>query len=594
MIFSIHYLLIFSGICAASVLLGVFLIEYTDASEFEVGLIFVAEPIIGILTRPYFCSLADRQAAHKKYLCISLWLTVIGYLPFVLIPLTGKQIYGLYPRLNLYIFALFKLIGSTGSATLWPLGDSLTINYANQTGTDFSAARKWGTVSWGLFSLVIGQINEVSFLPKYVAGFIILLSSSLFEITLVWLWPDEYFIIISSEEAEKRSKQFAGREMMSNSEILAHMRKKLITSLKALPRRVCCCFPENDDINKIDFEKEVKSLEKCKNDNHLGNYTQQQIVPDITGEKDIVISKDLTISKLAKINLSKQQSNDADSNNKSSLNGKQISDLSIEKSVDSRTQIVILTKLLREDPRIAIFILVFIAGGMICFILQFFFIQLKEICETTGDCNFSALAGYTQLGSAITETIYFLFVTKLMKTMGKINLLAFAFFLSAARFLIAANYIDKSAYWSLLTEATGGVVFITYIVMLTEMAYEFSSQIALILPSLFESNKLERSKFVEARLILVLTTTMQALFSSAFDGIGRSIGSLLAGFIIDSYSFNILWTIAGIFTLIVGFTLIIGNLILSKCLKLKPRIKKLQEKAQNEELKHQISKQLSH
>lgn len=150
-IFYLHYIMLTGGLCGTSVLLGVYMKQYSDASQGEIGALLMTFPFVAIFIKPLFCSLADRHRAHKAYLVGSLAVLVAGYLPFVIIP-CFPRFYELRPRASWYVLVLACHVGNAGLGVAWSLGDSLAVNCSQRTSTPYGRMRLTGTISWGVVS----------------------------------------------------------------------------------------------------------------------------------------------------------------------------------------------------------------------------------------------------------------------------------------------------------------------------------------------------------------------------------------------------------------------------------------------------------
>lgn len=153
MIFYLHYILLTSGLSGVSVLLGVFLKAYSDASQGEIGFLLMTFPFVSIIIKPLFCSMADRHQAHRSYLIMSLVVLMIGYAPFAILPFF-PEFYTRFPRATWYLLVVSCHIGNGGLGVAWSLGESLAVNMAQRTGTPYSRMRLMGTVSWGIVSRI--------------------------------------------------------------------------------------------------------------------------------------------------------------------------------------------------------------------------------------------------------------------------------------------------------------------------------------------------------------------------------------------------------------------------------------------------------
>lgn len=152
MIWYLHFILLTSGLSSISVLLGVYLKNYSDASQMEIGVLLMTFPFLSIIVKPLFCSLADRYQAHRSYLIGSLITLIIGYSTFVIIPYL-PEFYTQMPRVSWYVLVISSYIGCSGLAVAWSLGESLAVNSAQRKNIPYSRLRLCGTASWGVVSV---------------------------------------------------------------------------------------------------------------------------------------------------------------------------------------------------------------------------------------------------------------------------------------------------------------------------------------------------------------------------------------------------------------------------------------------------------
>lgn len=154
-LYYLHYILIASGISSAFSLLGVTIHEYTDASQGEIGLLLMSLPFVITVARPYFCYLADKHAAHRRYFIASLICIVITYLPMFAIPFF-PSFYPNHGRVSWWIMVLVSIVGTATIEVALSLGDTLAVNAADRTNSAFGRMRTCGTLSWGIVCSRIG------------------------------------------------------------------------------------------------------------------------------------------------------------------------------------------------------------------------------------------------------------------------------------------------------------------------------------------------------------------------------------------------------------------------------------------------------
>lgn len=210
MIWPLHYILFNAGLTAILILLTLFLQTYSDASLTEIGTLLMVLPFLSIIAKPLFCALADRQQAHKKYLMGSLFLMGTGYGSLAIAPFFPHFIEQ-HGRIVWYFDVIGVVIGFTAFGVAWSLGDALAVYAAQVNGVPWGSYRAWATASWGFFGMVVGQINETPYLPKYVPGFLILSFSCAIEIILLALWPNSAFDMTEADQAEQRKQVAAGK-----------------------------------------------------------------------------------------------------------------------------------------------------------------------------------------------------------------------------------------------------------------------------------------------------------------------------------------------------------------------------------------------
>lgn len=501
MIFKLHYFLVTAGANAFSILLGVFIETYTDASPSELGALLMITPFLAMFGRPILCSIADRKQAHRKYLIVCLFVKILSYSPFIVIPFLGEQLYRKHARACWYILAALKVCGDLAAGGLASIADSLAINYANRVGTSFGVYRVWGTISWMLFGIIIGQVNEVWFLPKYVPAFMILIGSLALDAFLIWLWPREYFIMTEGQtekaaveddeatrgrkrqdEESKAKVEGAQKCLMPRAVVWSQARAKLC--------RVFCCASRAPEAPPIDTESQPRQE----------GGVQQDTAPSRQDEP--------MISKMA--------------------------------------QLRILGVLIQRDQRIIFYLAYFVLAGACQATMSFFFISLSKICHDQNSCDFSQLAGFLQFSMAALETVLFIYVKQIIDKIGRLNSAALAMLLSSAKFMFYGTiWTQVSPYYSLLSEGVTGVIYGINLTLMVEVGHLFSSEVKYIIHELLQRDIISADTEID-KLRYSLAATMQALVSSASEGIGTGCGSLIYGVLLERISYESLWFIIGL------------------------------------------------
>jgi len=510
MIYKLHYWFIASGANALGILLGVFMECYTDASSTEIGMLYMMMPFIGIIFKPIICSRADRKHAHRSYMMSCQLVVAISYLPFIILPMLGPDFYDNHPRLCFYILVALKVIGDAAFGGLVSIGDSLAINYAKRLNVDFSVYRIWGTISWMVFGCVIGQINEVWFLPKYVPGFMVLVSSSLLGMFCVYLWPKEYFEMVahsslSNESSNEKGQQTDHLKAIEGGQKTKVKKESAITK-SLMPREVVWAHAKKQMLALVTLRCCTNTDKDSTNDGH----------PDKSNSVEV-----LKESGIAQDNKTK--------------------DSHQSEEVTMKTQLQILWLLVKRDPRIVGYLLAFVGAGFSIVPLSFFFISLAQICHADNRCDFSQLGGFLQVSMAMAETVLLWYIKRMMAKIGRLNTLTIAFSLVAMKYAFYGTiWRDVDPHWSLVAESVHGVTFGIFLTAMVEMGHLFANEVELVIPELMQKNIIEK-KFNVEKLKLSLQATMQAIISNANDGLGRGFGALIYGLILDHYDYITLW-----------------------------------------------------
>lgn len=502
MLYKLHYFCMAAANGALSLLLGVYLKEYIGASEAELGLIYMLMPFTGLIFRPIICSFADRRRAHREVLIWCQLLTALLLLPYIIVPFLGPNIYRAQSRSCWYILVAANILGDIAINGAVSLGDSLAMNYANRIGVDFGTYRIWDTISWMMFGLTSGTLNEVWFLPNYVASFMVFVLVSLLDAFVFFLWPKDYFVMVKAsaidvgQSAEKRSARTSWFEtqtasLMPKSVVWAHAKKQLRSLITF---ESCCKRRDRAD------DTEIKQTT-------AENWANQQAA-------------------------------------------------SGDKAISMRVQLQTLLLLIRRDLRIVLYLIMFIAAGAVTIPVRFFYTSLSDRCRVEDSCNFSQLAGYVQMAMGVVEPILFVYIKTITQTIGRLNTLTICFALTFFKFLFYSTvWPQLDPHWALVSELCDGVFFVVFITLIVEMCHLFAGEVELLIPELLELGVISEAdeKSLE-RLKVSLPATMLALVAGVCDGMGRGVFALVYGLIVDAYSYEALWIIVTI----ISFASVLG------------------------------------
>lgn len=214
MIFGLQFALIFAGYGAVSNLSGQYIKHYTNANHFEIGLYFMIPPLM-VFARPIICAQADRYQSHQRIYTWCLFGTGISYLPYVVIPFL-IQYEGfeeiLTEQVRFWIFTFFHLIGSCYFDGVRGLADAVAMNYSKRVDIEYVSLRKWAPVGFGVFGFLFGHINKDWFLPDFVPSMVLFCCCMFTLGSLVHLWPEEHFKIVTEKTRNTIGELPTGRE----------------------------------------------------------------------------------------------------------------------------------------------------------------------------------------------------------------------------------------------------------------------------------------------------------------------------------------------------------------------------------------------
>lgn len=170
-------------------------------------------PFITIVTKLFFCSLADRYRAHRKFFIFFLTLALIGYGSFAILPkfIDKPNNKDLDVRVWIIICIMFS-IATIAMSVVASLSDAFAMNASKKGSISYGWIRVWGTVGWGISSLMLAKINQDPRYPFLVPGLIMLIIFITTDIGLVLIWNKKDFILNKSA-----SEPLSGEQIESNN-----------------------------------------------------------------------------------------------------------------------------------------------------------------------------------------------------------------------------------------------------------------------------------------------------------------------------------------------------------------------------------------
>ena len=521
MIYHLYFALIMAGYSACGILLGSYMMLYAGARELDLGLLFMIQPMT-IFLRPLICARADRTRGHKRMLVWFTLLTSLAYAPFIVIPLLMQSSRSpgslLGPgqssaRKRFWILALSHLLGSVGFCGVRSLGDALAVNYAKRIGTDYARYRKYGAISFGLCGYLLGHVNQNWILPDFVPSMMVYSSTMLLMALLVFVWPDEYFVIVSrsQQEALARNPELA-KPLPGSRGIVEHMGSRL--------RNLLGCHSIGGGRTAVEVKK--KELKTGESHDMVGEATRKE------KRKSLAIGQQLRI----------------------------------------------LSLLLRADFRIGLYLLILFYGGLVGYAgPNFVFTYLNETCHRKATCDAASLAGLVMVSYCLVETCCYLLIDRFRGKLNYLLMVEITFVSLAAHYFFYGYALDHLSPYFFLAESLHGVEYAISLSTSVELGYLFANEVELLIPELIRRDII-RPEDDQELIKVSLMATMSGLMTLVYDGLGSILGSLVYGLTTGHYSFVTTWRVIGTLASC-GFVVILVGYLVGKWLGLEPRIHKL-------------------
>jgi hypothetical protein len=612
MIFGLQYALVVAGYAAPAFLLGNYMIMYTGASQLELGLIFTIQPAV-IFVRPIVCSLADRYQSHRAiYLYCSL-LSFLTHLPFIILPfiveaaeretraaqlttthssnssslsaVSGSsstefptttaagtslalQLSAIFTeRVRFWVLVVSHFAGCVFFCCMRTLGDVLTVNHCRRIRTSYTKYRRLGPISFGMCSLVLGYINcneTLMGLPDYVPGFILYSTCHMTLCILFYLWPEEFFEIVSEDQVRSAAAMAAATAMPIEGAANGGAALELDQhhDPQAPPARLASSPTTGEQLAPLPSSAEVRQHIKRK----IGRLICCCWQPRAADKQQ-------------------QQAPPAQHNNK-----QQHPTPTPTHRISTMQQVRIVLFLVQQDFRIPLYMLVLVGCGIMGHSVQnFVYVYLAVVCREQ-NCSSSAISGYIMLGICVTETIayslssrYFQFEATRKHKLIKVEI---ALAMLTAHYLVLGLLVHQSAYY-FLAEALHGFEFGLMIATSIELGDYFANEVSLIIPQLIERRIVSQSDDL-ALVRVSLIATMLACFLLVYDGLGGIVGGLLFGFVVDRFGFPAAFKLNALLSAVFLMALLFSSLV-TQCTNIRPKVAAAKQQQQQQQ-GHQANK----
>lgn len=164
---------------------------YANASPSQYGLLNMVLPFVTILAKLFFCSLADRRRAYRSFFTWFLIISLLGWGSFGVLPSfiapQPKELGLNY--LTWILICVMTSISTISMGVISCLSDAFAMNSSKKNNSSYGYIRLWGTIGWGISSIVIAYTNQTDKLPFLVPGLIMTIILITIDIIIVIFWP---------------------------------------------------------------------------------------------------------------------------------------------------------------------------------------------------------------------------------------------------------------------------------------------------------------------------------------------------------------------------------------------------------------------
>ncbi|KAG9511343.1 hypothetical protein GZH46_00070 [Fragariocoptes setiger] len=512
----IHYSLFMAGTSAISMMMTLFLTHYSDARPSEIGELLMCLPFLSFITKPAYCSIADRYQAHRRFFIAALIVFLLGYGSFGILPFfpdfvanNGRQCW--------YILIVLTIIGSSAYGCAGSIGDAISINWCHRRGMSFGSVRSWGSTSWGIFGLIIGSLNGgiPGFLPPLVPGFTVLTIAITTEILIVSLWRnDEDFILGELPNSKSGNNNLESKQ----SEFDLGIPISALTPRGSIAGRPSICGPICDfnEVEKLaeDQRSRKQSTQIPTTDTEVGR--QSSVVPRTTNAPD---------------------------------NGSMIKSDQKAKSISFKTQWLIFRMIVMRNKSFFKYFFIFILfGSMFAIHLIYFFLHLEIIARPYG--LFSLLSAGCILGQALGAGVSFFWAKKITDRIGHTLGICLSMGIIIFRFWFNGWILPNiTPYAAVAMDLWDGLAFGISYTIVSQVGLHFAMKAGPLIPELKERGLIDADADEDA-LKSSVQATMQGVFGGAFDGLGDGTGALLGGLILEHHAPDYLWRLCAKVSLI--------------------------------------------
>lgn len=560
----------------------------------QYGYLNMVLPFVTVIVTPLICSLADRRRAHRSFFTFSLVITFISMVLYAFLPILAVIDHPGEPSGSLLIgpwvyYCSVSLVCNLAVAINTCLSDSFAVLQAEECKTSFGRIIVWGTFGWAASALVLSFINQWTALPRLMPGLVFGTILLALDVVIVAYWPRTMdfkldLIPIDAAKSLTGSASPSHREpsdyMPLNEPAKINLGSVIDTKDGQKHRKTRSPIEMTLENLADDREQQTTKIVDLNTEPALGRFNAKTLSSEIGAKnqpKEIsdkvneTLSYNLTppdgTSQAEKSNSTGTDLSDreVDYYNRKDLktkNGALDSVRIIRRKKPScvsslRIQIITLVLILRRRrDLIRYFILFILSGFFMSMHWNYFFLYLDQIYHKQFEF-ISAFSMITQ--SLIGELPIFLLSRSFIDWFGQSHTLSISMISIGLRFILYAYLLPNvNMYFIAFADAFQGPNYGLFYVVMTEVGLEFSYCDDVTIGKLAKMGELDPNDKSQVDAVrLALRSTVQSVAFACYEGIGVGLGSIVGGWLVANYGFNILWVLMAFGSVIIGMINII-------------------------------------
>lgn len=588
--------------------------HYTNSTTMQYGYLNMVLPFITVIFTPLICSLADRRRAHRSYFTISLVITSISIALFALLPLVSDRpkrggsnhstkagnnpgSSGLLTGPWVY-YCINSLICNLAVGINTCLSDSFAVLQAEECKTSFGRVIVWGTFGWAASALVLSFINQWEASPRLLPGLVFGTALLTIDVIIAAFWERNAdfkldLIPIDAAKTLTGSSSSSHKEPMPLTESARINLGSVIDMRDGNKHRKTRSPVEIvQEMNTLD--RQAASVDNSKKETDFGG----------GGASLKTISSEIGLESSSKKVLEEQSSNETLSCSLSAPNQKYLNKIdnsgidrntivdyynkdvnlkqqAIGKAIEIvhqkeesskkeelsgcvtslRMQILILCLILKRRKTLIRFLILFVLSGFFMSMhWNYFFLYLDQIYHD----HFEFISAFSMITqSLLGELPIFILSRSFIDYFGQSHTLSISIITIGLRFLLYAYFLPHvNMYYIAIADAFQGPNYGLFYVVMTEVGLEFSYCDDATIEKLAEMGEINPNDKRQVDAIrLSLRSTIQSVAFACYEGIGVGIGSLVGGWLVACYGFDILWAFMAFGSILVGLVNIIVEIL---------------------------------